>query len=53
MCAVCFTSLQIIPVAGVAGRALWVARHTRASVPDDVAEPVELMEPADDGVPVG
>ncbi|MEO6715009.1 MAG: hypothetical protein ABIM89_16500, partial [Mycobacteriales bacterium] len=26
MCAVCFTSLQVVPVAGIVGRAVFVAR---------------------------
>lgn len=45
MCAVCFNSLQVIPVAAVAGRALWVAGRNRGG---DSADVVAVAEPADE-----
>lgn len=45
MCAVCFTSMQLIPAAGVAGRAFFVARlRGRLSGVDLDAESESLTE---------
>jgi hypothetical protein len=44
MCAVCFTSAQLVPVAGVLARAAYVARRGRVVVDTPPVEQPELVE---------